>query len=186
MLSEEYLKGISKEEYLKEFAGKEDGFKYEYYSSQVIKSSGPSVKHQKIVGYMYTSMIKYFDGKKCQSEIGVSIDFKVKSEKESSVFIPDLSVFCSEFDKDASILDVIPDMVIEIWSEPNTEGIIGLKMDCYRKAGVKEFISVHMYSKLVTVLNLQVEQKIIPCYPFNSIVKSDLFSGLEFDLKFFV
>ena len=142
------------------------------------------MKHQNNVSRMFLQIANYFKEKEYDYAYRMYAYLKSECDNKPCILVPDLSVFSSKLD-DTDLIDAISEMVVEVWSMADAEGFIGFMLDHYRKAGVKELISIYPFSKLAIVINLQEEQKVMPCCSFSSIIESELFPGLKFELRYF-
>lgn len=93
---------------------------------------------------------------------------------------PDISVICDRDKIDKKGCHGAPDWVIEIASPSTSKRDIGIKLQEYRKAGVREYWIVDPDTKTVTVHALQTDAS--PAnYTFSDKIKAGIFEQFEID-----
>ena len=119
----------------------DDNIKVELINHQVYMMAPPSVKHQSLVGKLYTQLRNFLEGKPCEVYSGVGVRLNPKNDdSDGTTVIPDLIVVCDEEKlKDDRAVKGAPDFIIEILSLNNRGHDLITKKDLYEEAGVKEY-----------------------------------------------
>ena len=121
--------------------------------------AAPSWQHQAISGQLLKQFLIYLDGKPCQA-FSAPFDLRLpesgeKDENTRQIYQPDILVICNKEGLKGTGYYGAPNLVIEVTS-PSTAKIDKLlKFNQYEKAGVKEYWIVEPDTKLVSVFNMQ-------------------------------
>jgi len=99
---------------------------------------------------------------------GVNIRFLDEQKKKIGDVIPDVSVFCDFINIDASFIEDIPALIIEIVSPSTVYADNIKKADLYKRAGVKEYWIIDPKSKCITVWNFVSDEQMI----YHEVAKS--------------
>lgn len=158
-----------------------DNYRHEIIEGEHFMSPSPNVYHQKIVGQLFTALLKYIE-KKQLGELFVSpIDVVFH---ETDVCVPDL-VFVSNENaamiKEENIQGA-PDLLIEILSPSTKKRDRELKYKRYACYGVKEYWIIDPENQLVEVYDLAANE-LLKIVPRNQKLSTPTFTDLNLDLK---
>lgn len=129
--------------------------RYELVDGVAYAMTGPSRRHQEIVGNLFVQLANALEGRPCRVYVA---PFEVRLPKADeadalvdTVVQPDLSVFCDRTKLDERGARGAPDWVIEVLS-PATAGHDQIvKRRAYERAGVREYWLVHPTDRIVTI-----------------------------------
>lgn len=151
--------------------------------------AAPSTEHQRVSRKLLRLIDNYLDGKPCEI-FHAPFDVRLPEGKEidddiSTVVQPDLAIICDPSKLDARGCKGAPDFIIEILSPHTGKKDRQEKRLLYAQHGVKEYWIVSPYYQLVETYILSEERNYITggVYNIEDIVKTDLFPGMEIDLK---
>jgi len=145
--------------------------------------AAPSLRHQAILGELYTQFKNYLRGKPCKvypAPVDVRLFYK-ENESDDTVVQPDIVVICDEKKRGTEGCRGAPELVIEILSPSNTVAEMERKLLLYLKAGVNEYWVVSPENKSVVVYNFK--DKGIYGYKDNEIVPVATLPGLNILLE---
>lgn len=128
----------------------------ELIDGEIFKMASPSRIHQEISMELCRQLSNYLKGRTCQV---YAVPFAVRlfeqdgdaPEDVDTVVQPDISVICDPRKLDDSGCKGAPDMIIEILSPSNRRYDRIVKMQLYRRAGVKEYWVVNPEEPTVQV-----------------------------------
>ena len=119
-----------------------EGKRVEVIDGVIYDMSGPSIVHQEVIGYMYRRFCDFFDANHGACRVLLSpLDVRLEYDSgDMTVVQPDLVVICdrSRIDKMKSIKGA-PDFVLEVLSPSSRKMDLNIKMQKYRKSGVREY-----------------------------------------------
>lgn len=115
----------------------------------------PNWNHQEVLAYLFASFFNFFQGKPCRVPM-TPVDVRLASGEEAdesveTVVQPDLLVVCDPKKIDVKGVRGAPDLVLEVLSESTSHRDLGEKLRLYEKHGVRCYIIVDPWSKVVTV-----------------------------------
>jgi Uma2 family endonuclease len=146
-------------------------------------SPGPVRIHQKIVGAIFYQLYDYLVGKKCEV-YDAPCDVRLNADEEDDTVVqPDVLVVCDEEKLDDGGIKGAPDMVVEVLSPSTERHDAFVKLNLYRKYGVKEFWIVNPASKVLTVHLLKNGEYITSAYGEDDIAPVSVLDGCEINLK---
>lgn len=116
---------------------------------------GPSEAHQRLVTDLIGDMAPYFRGKSYKIYVS-PFDVRLPGAEEEdeavdTVVQPDVLVVCDPAKIDKKGVRGAPDLVIEVLSESTSHHDLGEKLRIYEKHGVRCYIIVDPWGKVVTV-----------------------------------
>lgn len=158
-----------------------DNYRHEIIEGEHFMSPSPSVYHQKIVGQLFTALLKFVE-KKQLGEVFVSpIDVVFH---ETDVCVPDLIFISKENDAiiKAENIQGAPDLVIEILSPSTKKRDRELKYKRYAYYGVKEYWIIDPEKQIVEVYDLAANQ-LVKVVPKNQSLSTPTFTDLDIDLR---
>ena len=142
-------------------------------------SPSPSTKHQRIGKKLIYEIEKYLKGKTC--ELFYELDV-ILSEKD--IVKPDIFIVCDKNKVSDENIKGAPDFVVEILSPSTSKRDKKIKLELYRKFGVKEYWIVNPQNQTVLVYILANDIFDAPTtYTFKDIVKSAVLESFEFDFS---
>jgi Uma2 family endonuclease len=146
-------------------------------------SPGPSRGHQDISVSIVYQLYDFLIGKQCKV-YAAPLDVRLNADEEDDTVVqPDVLVVCDEEKLDDKGVKGAPDMIVEVLS-PSSENYDALvKLNLYRKYGVKEYWIVNPASKVLTVHLLNNGQYITTAYCEDDVVPVAVLEGCEIDLS---
>lgn len=119
----------------------------------------PNMHHQELLANLFDSFRLFFRGKPCRVPMTpVDVRFPKNSEPDEAVETvvqPDLIVVCDPAKVDIKGVRGAPDLALEVLSESTSHRDLGEKLRLYEKHGVRCYIIVDPWSKVVTVRYLE-------------------------------
>ena len=163
----------------------EDGERWEIIEGvPYLMSPGPTWVHQGVSGELFLQIANFLKGKPCKvfsAPFDVRL-FPVDDDSDDTVVQPDIVVIC-----DRSILDRtgcrgVPDMLVEILSPSTAKHDQLVKLQLYKKAGVREYWIVDPVTKIVSVHTLKNGEYLINVYGDADSVPVRVLEGLSIEL----
>jgi Uma2 family endonuclease len=144
-----------------------DGIQGELLDGQFyVREPGPSFRHQRVAGSLFSQMDAFFVGKPC---IAVSAPLDVRLPRpgdddgaERDVVQPDVAVICDRSKIDDRGCRGEPDWVIEVLSPSTRDRDCTVKRDLYERSGVRLYWTVSPQKRHFTVLRLGPEGRYGP------------------------
>jgi Uma2 family endonuclease len=122
---------------VKDYHSWDEGFRCELYEGTLIVAETPAQRHQKILMEISGQLWQFLKDKPCKV---YPAPFAVRlSEKEETVFEPDIVVICDESKLGGRIFSGAPDFIAEILSPSTARMDKKQKFQKYQQAGVKEY-----------------------------------------------
>jgi Uma2 family endonuclease len=147
-----------------------------------LMSPAPSRVHQVISGAIFVQIYNYLDGKQCEV-YSAPFDVRLNADEEDDTVVqPDILVVCEQDKLDDKGAKGAPDVVIEILSPSTASHDSLIKLNLYRKYGVKEYWIVDPVTKIVTVLLLKNGEYVAAAYGENDTAPITTLKGCEIDL----
>ncbi len=150
-------------------------------------SPSPSTKHQRIGKKLIYEIEKYLKGKTC--ELFYELDV-ILSEKD--IVKPDIFIVCDKNKVSDENIKGAPDFVVEILSPSTSKRDKKIKLELYRKFGVKEYWIVDSSNLLIETYIFKQNEIITETYYYDeddednedNIVEVGIFgSELKIDMK---
>ncbi|MCL1808114.1 MAG: Uma2 family endonuclease [Oscillospiraceae bacterium] len=169
-----------------EWASWDESIRCELVDGELVMMSQPTQAHQEILGELFGQLWQFLKGKPCKV---IPAPFGVRlSDKEESVFEPDIVVVCDPAKLDGKVCNGAPDMIIEILSPSTSRHDKFVKFHKYQKAGVREYwivdpdsktVSVHLLKGGEYVVNAYADTDTAPVHVLDgcNIVLGDVFAG---------
>ncbi|WP_295581983.1 Uma2 family endonuclease [uncultured Lamprocystis sp.] len=101
-------------------------------------SAAPSIKHQDVVGRLFSRMEQQLRGRPCRPLVAPT-DVKLS---ESDVVQPDILVVCNPCKITPSHIEGAPDLIVEVLSPGTSAKDLRDKKALYERAGVREYLVV--------------------------------------------
>lgn len=166
----------------------DDDTRYELYDGQPVALASPSNRHQRISFELSRQLGNYLLGKRCQAyhaPFDVQL-FAGKSDKPrdiDTVVQPDIAVVCDESKTAGHGCKGAPDLIIEILSPSSMQYDQFIKLDLYRKAGVKEYWIVDSIKNTISVYLLEGRHYRSPVtYGADAKIPVSILEGCKIDL----
>ncbi|MCL2834169.1 MAG: Uma2 family endonuclease [Treponema sp.] len=143
--------------------------------------AAPGFTHQRIVTLLAVEFFNFLKNKTCQviiSPFDVRL-FYDEDESDDTVVQPDLTVICDQKKIGEDGCRGAPELAVEILSPSNSAFEMGLKLNLYKEAGVKEYWVVDPKNKLVSVYILKNNEYVLQTYKNSDLIKSDILTGLD-------
>ena len=150
--------------------------RYELIDGVLYNLAAPSVLHQQILGdlfFMFRQCIQH-SGRPCQVFFA-PCDVRLDSDQYTMIQ-PDLFVICSQEQKKFNNIEGAPDLVVEIISESSLGRDSVLKLNKYKKAGVREYWIVDPLNQAVLVY-LFGDKSTVETYTFSDKVPIGISEG---------
>lgn len=149
----------------------------------------PTVLHQDIFIQLIQMIGPYFEGKPCKF-MAAPLDVRLPHSDEATeavdtVVQPDLMVVCDPAKVEKGGVRGAPDLVVEILSESTMHRDMDAKLRLYERHGVRCYIIVDPWGKVVTVRTLESEGKYGEPEFFTGKLTMTvrIFEGLTVDLR---
>lgn len=173
---------LEKEYYTyEEWLSWDESVRAELYDGMLIMMAPPTQQHQSVlmeIAAQLHAFLKDKPSKVFPAPFGVRL-----SEKEDTVFEPDIVVVCDKTKLDGKICNGAPDLVIEILS-PSTERMDKTyKYRKYQQAGVREYWIVDTKLNFLQVGVLYNGKFITTVYEPEDKVPVSVLDGCEIDLS---
>jgi Uma2 family endonuclease len=161
--------------------------RYDIIDGELVMSAAPTGKHQEIIGNIYVVVRAYLRGNRRGIVIFAPCDIVIRRDPLRTRQ-PDLFVFLQGRDDvgdlenllDQPVVEVAPDITIEIISKTETRRARAAKIEDYRHIGVKECWIVSPQAQTVEVLHLSPEGiRTVGIYGVGMRVQSDMLEGLD-------
>jgi Uma2 family endonuclease len=161
--------------------------RYDILDGEMVMSAAPTGKHQEIIGNIFVAVRAYLRENQRGRVIFAPCDIVIRRDplrtRQPALFIflrgrDDIGDLESLLEQ--SVIEVAPDMTIEIISKNETRRARSDKVEDYRRIGVKECWIVSPQAQTVEVLHLSPEGiRTIGIYGVGMRVQSEILAGLE-------
>ena len=160
-----------------------EGQRAELIDGYMYMMAPPKRQHQRILINLATEINNYIRRVSGNCEV-VAAPFGVFLFNDDSNFVePDISVICDPSKLDEDGCHGAPDWVIEIISPSSRKMDCIIKLDRYRRAGVREYWIVDPKTETVRVCNFEKGENEERDYGFNDVVRVGIYADLEIDFK---
>ncbi len=161
----------------------EDGKRYEIFEGELIVSTSPGEKHQRIVINLVGIFLPYVKsqnpGRIYTAPFDVYFDDETVVEPDIIFISKDRNVIIEE-----KRINGAPDLIVEILSSGTEARDRGFKFRRYEKEGVKEYWIVDPENRTIEIYTLKKSRyELVKKFEGADIVISPLFKGLEFNIK---
>ena len=155
-----------------------DGERAELIDGELYMMSPPGTTHQRIVSFLHWTIRNYIQEQNGDCEI-FPAPFAVFLNNDEYTYVePDISVVCDKSKLDEKGCNGAPDWVIEIVSPSSKRMDYFIKMEKYRRAGVREYWIVDAAKGNVFVYDFENDD--INTYGFEDQIPVNIYDG---DLK---
>ena len=138
---------------------------YEIIDGEFIPSPAPVPVHQRIVANVFTPLSNYVEAKDLGVVLFAPVDIilrrhPLRIRQPDVLFMHKDKLSGTGFDaiEELQILEIAPDLVVEVLSLSDTEKVLSGKLSDYQRIGVKECWLVSREARSVEVLQLTKEQ----------------------------
>ena len=138
---------------------------YEIIDGEFMLSPAPIPVHQRIVANVFTPLSNYVEAKDLGVVLFAPVDIilrrhPLRTRQPDVLFIHRDKLSGTGFDaiEELQILEIAPDLVVEVLSSSDTEKVLSGKLADYQRIGVKECWLVSREARSVEVLQLTKEQ----------------------------
>jgi len=154
-----------------DYAGWEDGNRYELIDGVVHLMSAPTADHQRVLIRLARKFADYLDDKTCEVFVApFDVCLSGKGDNDYTVVQPDILVICDESKIDNRYCNGAPDLVVEILS-PSTSRMDRIKkQNKYLQAGVREYWIADPVDKNIVVNVLENGKYVIYAYDETDII----------------
>lgn len=137
---------------------------YEIIDGKVIMAPSPTVAHQWLGGSLYYALYRYVTANKLGHVFFAPLDVQI-SENPLRTRQPDVLFISTERSgftgiesiRGLQLLEVAPELVVEILSPSDTRKMIAEKLSDYQKIGVQECWMISAEAETVEVLKLETD-----------------------------
>lgn len=163
-----------------EFFKIDENNKYELTEGSLYMMSSPSNFHQAISTELLIQIGTFLRGKACQ----VTHDFNVRLwNDKDTVYIPDIIVVCDKTKMTENACVGAPDFIIEITSPSTASRDYLIKLNEYKRAGVKEYWIVDTENRKVFVNILKNGEYQLSTYTFDDSIPVETLAGCVLSLS---
>lgn len=157
-----------------------EGERAELINGEMFMLASPNTVHQELSGELFAYIHYQIKQKKGKCKV-FAAPFSVYLHDDDKTYLePDISVICDRDKIDGKGCHGAPDWVIEIASPSTGKRDTGIKLNEYKKAGVREYWIVDPDTQLVTVYLLQTDIEPVT-YTFKDKIKVDIYEAFEID-----
>ena len=154
-----------------------------------LMTPAPLTEHQEVSMALLLQLGAFFQNKSCKV-FHAPFDVRLaaldaKDESIENVVQPDIVVICDQSKLDKRGCKGAPDMVIEILSQATAKKDLNEKFNLYERSGIKEYWVVFPSDQALDIYALDEDGKYQKKASFfrDDILKTELFPGLEIDMK---
>lgn len=172
-----YLAAKKQGEYtVEDYFALPDDYRVELIDGVIYDMAAPTLQHQ-ILGDEIRTEISLYIRKKKGRCIAVTSPVDVQLDKDEKTIVqPDVMIICNkDLYKNGRIYGA-PEFVVEVLSPSTRKKDIFLKLNKYRKAGVKEYWMVDSKNQQIIVYQFEKENQPV-IYPLESKVPVGIFDG---------
>jgi Uma2 family endonuclease len=164
----------------------------ELLKGKISLMAAPSVKHQRVSGYLHILLGNHLKHNKCDvfsAPFDVRLPLpthRITDNKIDTVVQPDLCVICDQSKLDERGCIGAPELIIEILSLGNSKKEMKAKFDLYENAGVQEYWVIDPEHNLAFCYYLDEKtHKYIPSLAFtdDEVIESKVLEGLTLNLE---
>ena len=146
-------------------------------------SPAPLVAHQAVVGNLHYQLFNFLKGHLCRVYLS-PFDVRLNPDTDDDTVVqPDLLVVCDKSKLDKRGCNGAPDMIIEVLSPSNTRRDTVLKLNTYKRAGVREYWIVDPDTKAVSAYLLKDGEYIIRAYADADTAPVHILEGCTISLQ---
>ncbi len=180
----EIKKKITYEEYL---AMPETNLRYEIVDGEMIMSPAPTSEHQWFLSNLFNALCAYVKRKKLGGVLPAPVDVLIR-KAPLKTRQPDILFLSAERTgvrgrdqlREMPIIEVPPDLVVEVLSPSDTRGVLRNKLQDYTKIGVRECWLISSEAETVEVLKLSPEgAKRIHLFGAGDTLRSEILPGFK-------
>jgi len=162
----------------------DDDNRYELIDGIAYMMSAPTTEHQSILGELYLQLATWLKGKSCKVFLSpYDVCLNGLGDDDDTVVQPDIIVICDESKIDKKRCNGAPDMVIEILSPSTSKRDLFVKLEKYKKAGVREYLIVDPDAKTVNVHLLENGRYIVNSYKSDETIAVNVLNGCAITLS---
>jgi len=156
--------------------------RYELNEGILYMMSSPSDLHGAISIRLIIQIGVFLEGKTCE----IRHDENVRLwQDQDTCYVPDIWVVCDTSKIENFGCNGAPDFIIEIISPSNAYRDYLVKLNDYRRAGVKEYWIIEPKDKKVLVNILKDSEYQLTVYPFDIPINVTVLPGCQIDLSRF-
>ena len=161
--------------------------RYDIIDGEMVMSAAPTWEHQDVIGNLYLALRSYFRGNQRGRVVFAPCDILIRREPLRTRQ-PDLFIFLRgredvgdlETLRMQPMIEVAPDLTIEVISRHETRRSRAEKIEDYRRIGVRECWLVSPQAHTVEVLRLSPEgMRTVSIYGVGMRIRSESLEGLE-------
>ena len=142
----------------------------------------PSRIHQKIIGELYLDIAGHIRSRNGPCEVYLSPFGVDLFDDQTVILIPDLTVICDIDKLDEDGCHGAPDWVIEVVSPSSKKRDNVIKLEKYRKAGVREYWIIYPDKRMLFVHLFNDGDEDVFLYSFEDLVPCSLYPELKIRL----
>jgi Uma2 family endonuclease len=164
--------------------------RYDIIDGEMLMSAAPTWEHQDVIGNLYLALRPYLQENQRGRVVFAPCDIMIQRDPLRTRQ-PDLFIFLSGRDdvgdlatlRTQSVIQIAPDITIEIISQHETRRSRAEKVEDYHRIGVKECWLISPQAQTVEVLRLSPEGiRTVGIYGVGMRVRSELLEGLDLSI----
>ena len=158
-----------------------EGQRAELIDGDLYMMAPPRFRHQRISSIIFARIFNYIENKggKC---VAVPAPFGVFLEEDDKNYVePDISVICDPDKIGEDGCHGAPDWIIEIVSPASRRMDCFIKLNSYRKAGVREYWIVDPETRKVRVYDFKTSEE--KDYTFEDTISAGIYEDLQIDMR---
>ena len=160
---------------------------YEIIDGKFIPFPTPLPAHQRISANVFTPLSNYVEAKDLGVVLFAPVDIilqrhPLRTRQPDVLFIHRDKLSGTGFDaiEELQILEIAPDLVVEVLSASDTEKMVSGKLSDYQRIGIKECWLVSREARSVEVLQLTKEQfQSLGHFGLGETIRSEVFPGFQ-------
>lgn len=155
-----------------------EGTRAELIDGEMYMMASPGRTHQRALGDLFVKIYNFISSKKGKCEV-YAAPFAVYLHNDDKTYLePDVLVVCDTDKLDEKGCHGAPDWVIEIVSPSSQKMDWILKLEEYRKAGVREYWIIDAEAQKVTVYRFE-KGDVMEEYSFEEKITAGIYDDLE-------
>jgi Uma2 family endonuclease len=144
---------------------------------------GPGQLHQEASGDLFGQLWSFLKGKPCKV-FSAPFDVRLNAKDEDDIVVqPDILVICDSSKLDGKSCVGAPDLIVEILSPSSARHDKIIKLETYRRAGVREYWIVEPETKTVQICVLRDGLYFVKGYTDADIAPVGVLPGCEINLQ---
>lgn len=153
-----------------------ENWRGELIDGVIYDQASPTSDHQRAVGWIHWKLYSFVEEQGGDCEV-FSAPTDVRTDRdEKTVLVPDVFVLCDPAKDQETHIEGAPDLVVEVLSTSTRRRDLTVKVEKYRKAGVREYWAVDLKNERVIAYRFE-EDEIMGIYSFQQEIPVGIWDG---------